>query len=41
MLALALVDAFVPKLKASQQLLPVVAKRCDRSEMVKGSQKSV
>jgi two-component system, OmpR family, response regulator CpxR len=30
--ALALVDAFVPKLEASQQLLPMIAEICSRSE---------
>ena len=31
MQALALVDAFVPKLEASQQLLPIIAELCSRS----------
>jgi len=30
--ALALVDAFVPKLEASRQLLPMVAKLCSRNQ---------
>ncbi len=31
MQALALVDAFVPKLEASQQLLPMIAELCSRT----------
>jgi len=33
--ALALVDAFVPKLEASQQLLPIIAELCNRKEKAK------
>ncbi len=33
-LALALVDAFVPKLEASRQLLPMLAELCNRSREV-------
>jgi CheY-like chemotaxis protein len=32
MQALALVDAFVPKLEASQQLLPMIAELCGRTD---------
>jgi len=32
MQALALVDAFVPKLEASQQLLPMIAELCSRTD---------
>ena len=35
MQALALVDAFVPKLEASQQLLPIIAELCSRSQKAK------
>ena len=38
---LALVDAFVPKLEASQQLLPVIAELCSRSQKAKCRQESV
>jgi CheY-like chemotaxis protein len=41
MQALALVDAFVPKLEASQQLLPIIAELCSRSEKVKHRQESI
>src|ERR1700690_2210520 len=33
--ALALVDAFVPKLEASRQLLPMIAELCSRSQDTK------
>jgi len=36
--ALALVDAFVPKLEASRQLLPMIAELCNRSREVKPKQ---
>jgi DNA-binding response OmpR family regulator len=39
--ALALVDAVVPKLEASQQLLPIIAKLCGRSQRAKHRQESV
>ena len=41
MQALALVDAFMPKLEASQQLLPMIAELCNRSEKVKHRHESV
>jgi hypothetical protein len=41
MQALALVDAFVPKLEASQQLLPIIAELCSRSQKAKRRQESV
>jgi DNA-binding response OmpR family regulator len=41
MQALALVDAFVPKLEASQQLLPMIAELCSRSEKMKDRQESI
>ena len=34
--ALALVDAFVPKLEASQQLLPMIAELCSRTQERQG-----
>ena len=34
--ALALVDAFVPKLEASQQLLPMIAELCSRTDETQG-----
>jgi CheY-like chemotaxis protein len=34
--ALALVDAFVPKLEASQQLLPMIAELCSRTDETPG-----
>ena len=40
MQALALVDAFVPKLEASQQLLPIIAELCSRSQKAKRRQES-
>jgi CheY-like chemotaxis protein len=39
--ALALVDAFVPKLEASQQLLPMIAELCSRNQKAKHRQESV
>ena len=36
MQALALVDAFVPKLEASQQLLPMIAELCSRTDETQG-----
>ncbi|SRR5579871_291675 len=39
--SLALVDAFVPKLEASQQLLPIIADLCSRSQKAKQRQESV
>lgn len=39
--ALALVDAFVPKVEASQQLLPRIADLCSRSQKAKPSQAGV
>ena len=39
--ALALVDAFVPKLEASQQLLPIVAELSSRSQDSKHKRQSV
>jgi two-component system, response regulator PdtaR len=41
MQALALVDAFVPKLEASQQLLPIIAQLCSRTQSAKHRQESV
>ena len=41
MQALALVDAFVPKLEASQQLLPIIAELCSRSPESKQSKKEL
>jgi hypothetical protein len=41
MQALALVGAFVPKLEASQQLLPMIAELCSRSQESAHRQKSV
>ena len=38
---LAQVDAFVPKLEASQQLLPIIAKLCGRSQKAKHRHESV
>lgn len=38
--ALALVDAFVPKLEASQQLLPIIAELCGRRPESKAQQES-
>jgi CheY-like chemotaxis protein len=38
--ALALVDAFVPKLEASQQLLPMIAELCSRSQKTKHAQEN-
>jgi hypothetical protein len=40
MQALALVDAFVPKLEASRQLLPIVAELCVRRQKKKQRQES-
>jgi CheY-like chemotaxis protein len=37
MQALALVDAFVPKLEASQQLLPMIAELCSRTDETQGT----
>ncbi len=39
--ALALVDAFVPKLESSQQLLPMIAELCSRNQESKHRQESV
>jgi len=39
--SLALVDAFVPKLEASQQLLPIIADLCNRSQKAKQRRESV
>jgi len=39
--ALALVDAFVPKLEASRQLLPMIAELCSRSQDAKRKQQGV
>lgn len=39
--ALALVDAFVPKLEASRQLLPMIAELCSRSRDTKRRQERV
>jgi DNA-binding NtrC family response regulator len=39
--ALALVDAFVPKLEASRQLLPMIAELCSRSRDTQHKQQSV
>ena len=39
--ALALVDAVVPKLEASQQLLPVIADLCSRSQKSKHRRESI
>jgi hypothetical protein len=36
-----LVDAFVPKLEASQQLLPMIAELCSRNQKAKHRQESV
>lgn len=41
MQALALVDAFVPKIEASQQLLPIIAELCTRNQKTKYTQESV
>ncbi len=41
MQALALVDAFVPKLEASQQLLSIIADLCGRSQKAKHTQRSI
>jgi two-component system NtrC family sensor kinase len=41
MQALALVDAFVPKLEASQQLLSIIADLCNRSQKAKHTQRSI
>jgi CheY-like chemotaxis protein len=41
MQALALVDAFVPKLEASQQLLPMIAELCSRNQKAKHRQEGV
>jgi DNA-binding response OmpR family regulator len=41
MQALALVDAFVPKLEASQQLLSIIAQLCSRSQKAKNRQESI
>ena len=40
MQALALVDAFVPKLEASRQLLPIIAELCVRSQKERPRQES-
>jgi len=39
--ALALVDAFVPKLEASRQLLPMIAELCSRSRDAKRKEQGV
>jgi two-component system, NtrC family, sensor kinase len=39
--ALALVDAIVPKLEASQQLLPIIAELCSRSQKAERRQESI
>jgi DNA-binding response OmpR family regulator len=39
--ALALVDAFVPKLEASRQLLPMIAELCSRSQDTKRKEQRV
>ncbi len=39
--ALALVDAFVPKIEARQQLLPMIAELCSRGEKAKPGQEGV
>lgn len=39
--ALALVDAFVPKLEASRQLLPMIAELCSRSKDARHGQENV
>jgi DNA-binding response OmpR family regulator len=39
--ALALVDAFVPKLEASRQLLPMIAELCSRSQDARQRQERV
>jgi DNA-binding response OmpR family regulator len=39
--ALALVDAFVPKLDASQRLLSIIAELCSRSQKAKPTQRSI
>jgi len=41
MQALTLVDAIVPKLEASQQLLPIIAELCSRSQKARRRQESV
>jgi CheY-like chemotaxis protein len=41
MQALDLVDACVPKLEASQQLLPIIAKLCSRSQNARHRQESL
>jgi DNA-binding response OmpR family regulator len=41
MQALALVDAFVPKLEASQQLLSIIAELCSRSQKAKNTQECI
>jgi DNA-binding NtrC family response regulator len=41
MQALAVVDAFVPKLEASQQLLPIIAQLCVRRQKAKHGQESI
>jgi two-component system, response regulator PdtaR len=40
MQALALVDAFVPKLEASKQLLPMIAELCSRNQKARQRQES-
>jgi CheY-like chemotaxis protein len=39
--ALALVDAFVPKIEARQQLLPMIAELCSRGEKAKPDQEGI
>jgi CheY-like chemotaxis protein len=39
--ALALVDAFVPKIEASHQLLPMIAEFCSRCEKAKPRQEGI
>src|ERR1700758_3242926 len=39
--ALALVDAFVPKIEASHQLLPMIADLCSRCEKAKPTQEGI
>jgi len=41
MQALALVDAFVPKLEAGRQLLPIIAELCSRSQESQHRQESL
>jgi len=41
MQTLALVDAFVPKLEASQQLVPIIAELCSRSQKARHRQESL